>query len=82
MRKLSLPAAICAIGLSVTMFLPTITNASYTEGFSQNRLEEQKRIVLLEMVDVLEEEVKLLQMNLINHLVYRVEQLEKQIAAK
>lgn len=68
MRKLSLPAAICAIGLSVTMFLPTITNASYTEGFSQNRLEEQKRIVLLEMVDVLEEEVKLLQMNLINHL--------------
>lgn len=57
-------------------------NVAEAKMISNDQVEEQKRAVMVEIVKVLQEDVKLLQMVLIQNLEYRVNYLQTLVANK
>lgn len=70
--------AFMVLVLSLAFLAPT----AHAELISQEQIEEQNRVVLIEVVDVLREDIKLMQMILIRQLEAQIEALEAQIDAQ
>lgn len=76
--RLSVAGALAVTVLSFGVLAPV----AHAELISQEQVEEQNRTVLLKTVDVLRENVKLLQMQLIRRLEAQVTSLQAQVDAQ
>jgi pantothenate synthetase len=72
-------AGVCTV---VIMLFSLLATPAFAQSFSQSAIDEQKRLILVEMVSTLEQHVKLLQMLIINQLEAEVARLQADIAAQ